>query len=68
MSLKRRIFAVWLLSAGTDVVIRGKKRMSLYLIGTNLADAVYVPHLSRLKEIGIYNMGRNLTFKVEIPF
>ena len=23
-------------SAGTDVVIRGKKRMSLYLIGTNL--------------------------------
>lgn len=68
MSLKRRIFAVWLLSAGTDVVIRGKKRMSLYLIGTNLTDAVYVPHLSRLKEIGIYNMGRNLTFKVDIPF
>ena len=40
----------------------------MYLIGTNLTDAVYVPHLSRLKDIGIYNMGRNLTFKVGIPF
>ena len=55
-------------SAGTDVVIRGKKRMSLYLIGTNLTDAVYVPHLSRLKDIGIYNMGRNVALKLEIPF
>ena len=55
-------------SAGTDLVIRGKKRMSLYLIGTNLTDAVYVPHLSRLKDIGIYNMGRNVALKVEIPF
>ena len=55
-------------SAGTDVVIRGKKRMSLYLIGTNLTDAVYVPHLSRLKDIGIYNMGRNIVLKLEIPF
>ena len=55
-------------SAGTDLVIRGKKRMSLYLIGTNLTDAVYVPHLSRLKDIGIYNMGRNVALKLEIPF
>lgn len=55
-------------SAGTDVVIRGKKRLSLYLIGTNLTDAVYVPHLSRLKDIGIYNMGRNVALKLEIPF
>ena len=55
-------------SAGTDLVIRGKKRLSLYVIGTNLADEVYVPHLSRLKDIGIYNMGRNVAFKVEIPF
>ena len=55
-------------SAGTDVVIRGKKRMSLYLIGTNLTDTVYVPHLSRLKDIGIYNMGSNIVLKLEIPF
>ena len=46
----------------------GKDATSLYLIGTNLTDTVYVPHLSRLKDIGIYNMGRNIVLKLEIPF
>lgn len=55
-------------SAGTDVVIRGKTRFSLYVIGNNLTDAAYAPHLSRLKYIGIYNMGRNVTFKLVVPF
>ena len=54
-------------SAGTDVVIKGKTRFSLYVIGSNLTDAVYAPHLSRLKDIGIYNMGRNITFKLVVP-
>lgn len=55
-------------SAGTDVVIKGKTRMSLYIIGSNLTDQVYMPHLSRLKYIGIANMGRNVTFKLVAPF
>lgn len=55
-------------SAGTDVIIRGKTRFSLYVIGNNLTDAAYAPHLSRLKYIGIYNMGRNVTFKLVVPF
>ena len=55
-------------SAGTDIVIRGKTRFSLYVIGSNLTDAAYSPHLSRLKYIGIYNMGRNVTFKLVVPF
>ena len=55
-------------SAGTDVVIRGKTRFTLYIIGSNLTDAVYMPHLSRLKYIGVGNMGRNVTFKLSIPF
>ena len=55
-------------SAGTDVVIRGKTRFSLYIIGSNLTDAVYMPHLSRLKYIGVANMGRNVSFKLSIPF
>ena len=55
-------------SAGTDVVIRGKTRFTLYVIGSNLTDAVYMPHLSRLKYIGVGNMGRNVTFKLSIPF
>ena len=55
-------------SAGGDLVICGKTRLSLYLIGSNLTDAVYAPHLSRLKYIGIYNMGRNFTVKLVLPF
>lgn len=55
-------------SAATDVVIRGKTRLSIYLIGSNLTDRAYMPHLSRLKYIGIANMGRNVTLKAIIPF
>ena len=54
-------------SAGTDLVIRGKTRLSLYLIGNNLTDQVYMPHLSRLKYIGVANMGRNVVLKVIVP-
>ncbi|MBQ7467911.1 MAG: TonB-dependent receptor [Bacteroidales bacterium] len=55
-------------SVGTDLIIKGKKRLSLYIIGSNLTDKAYFPHLSRLKYIGVYNMGRNISFKMEIPF
>ena len=55
-------------SAGTDLVIRGKTRLSLYIIGSNLTDQAYMPHLSRLKYMGIANMGRNVTFKIRVPF
>lgn len=55
-------------SAGTDLVVRGQRRLSLYLIGSNLTDAAYYPHLSRLKDAGICNMGRNVALKLEIPF
>ena len=54
-------------AAGTDIVIRGKTRLSLYVIGSNLTDQAYMPHLSRLKYIGVANMGRNITAKVVIP-
>lgn len=55
-------------SAGTDVVIKGKTRLSLYIIGSNLTDQAYMPHLSRLKYIGIANMGRNVAIKMIVPF
>jgi len=48
-------------------VIRGKTRLSLYLIGTNLTDQAYMSHLSRLKYIGIAGPGRNLTLKLVVP-
>ena len=56
------------MSAGTDIVIKGKKRASIYLMADNILDTVWQSHLSRLKEIGIYNMGRNITMKILIPF
>ena len=49
-------------------VIKGKTRLSLYIIGSNLTNQVFSPHLSRLKYIGIANMGRNVTFKLVVPF
>ena len=58
-------------------MIRGKKRLSVYLIGSNLTDVAYQNHLSRLKYAdinvvtgrrGVFNMGRNITLKVEVPF
>ena len=55
-------------SAGTDIVIKGKTRLSLYIIGSNLTDQAYTPHLSRLKYIGIANMGRNISFKLVVPW
>ena len=54
------------MSAGTDIVIKGKKRASLYLMADNILDTVWQSHLSRLKEVGIYNMGRNFTVKLVV--
>ena len=50
------------------MVIKGKTRLSLYIIGSNLIDQTFMPHLSRLKYIGIANMGRNVAVKMIVPF
>jgi iron complex outermembrane receptor protein len=55
-------------SAGTDVVVKRRTRLSLYIIGSNLTDQAFMPHLSRLKYIGIANMGRNIAVKMIVPF
>ncbi len=61
---------------GTDFVSEHKTRFSLYISGNNLTDVAYQSHLSRLKyteinyatgRTGIYNMGRNISFKLLIP-
>ena len=46
---------------GTDVVLK-KLNFKLFISGTNLLNKEYIPHLSRLKTDGIYNMGRNIVF------
>ncbi|MDR3652130.1 MAG: TonB-dependent receptor [Paludibacter sp.] len=61
---------------GTDVVWNKHKLFSLYINGTNLADIAYQSHLSRLKyepmnnvtgQMGVFNMGRNISLKLIIP-
>jgi len=56
---------------------KGKVIFNLYIMGNNLFDMAYQDHLSRLKYFdyagnktnrhGIYNMGRNISFKIDIP-
>ena len=64
------------LSAGTDIQWHGKKLAEVYITADNLLDKAYQNHLSRLKYAdenvvtgrrGVFNMGRNITFKVVVP-
>jgi iron complex outermembrane receptor protein len=71
-----------LLSAGIGgnlVNAAGKKVIELFIEGTNLANVNYQSNMSRLKyfdnpnvpagvQPGIFNMGRNISFKVVVPF
>ena len=69
-------YALLRLSAGTDLQVKGKKIAELYITADNLLNKAYQSHLSRLKYAdedvvtgrrGVYNMGRNITFKVVVP-
>ena len=55
------------LSAGTDILVRGRRVASLCVIADNLADVACFDHLSRLKYVGLRNPGRNVSVKLEIP-
>lgn len=64
------------LSAGTDIKVRNRKFAEVHLIVDNLTDRAYQNHLSRLKYTdfnvvtgrqGVFNMGRNITLKVNVP-
>jgi iron complex outermembrane receptor protein len=64
---------------GANVINKkGRTRFTLNIAGTNLTDAAYQSNMSRLKYFdnypnngtgrsGIYNMGRNISFKIIIP-
>ncbi len=69
-------YALLNLSAGTDIQVKGKKKAEFYITADNLLNKAYQNHLSRLKYAdenvvtgrrGVYNMGRNITFKVVVP-
>jgi len=57
---------------------RGKVLFNINITGNNITDVAYQSHLSRLKYFeqypvnwsgrsGIYNMGRNISFKITVP-
>ncbi|MBL4593734.1 MAG: TonB-dependent receptor [Flavobacteriales bacterium] len=54
-------------SIGAEIVI-GKQAFEFTIGATNLFDRKYFNHLSRLKQKGIYNMGRNFVVGIKIPF
>ena len=69
-------YALVSLSAGTDIQIGGRKVAELYVVADNLLNKAYQNHLSRLKYAdenvvtgrrGVFNMGRNITFKLVLP-
>ena len=64
------------LGAGTDIISGKKTLCSLFVSIDNLTDVAYQSHLSRLKysetnyatgRTGVFNMGRNISFKLLIP-
>ena len=69
-------YALLSLSAGTDIQVKRKKVAELYLTVDNLLNKAYQNHLSRLKYAdvntvtgrqGVFNMGRNISFKLVVP-
>ena len=64
------------LGVSTQIQHRNKTLFSVSLVGQNMADVAYQHHLNRLKygpmneatgRMGVFNMGRNFSFKVNIP-
>ncbi|MCX6306664.1 MAG: TonB-dependent receptor [Bacteroidetes bacterium] len=54
-------------SAGTRLRI-SRQWWTLFISGNNLTNTKYFDHLSRLKEIGIYNPGWGVTVGLVVPF
>jgi iron complex outermembrane receptor protein len=62
---------------GGDIQSRGHKFCEVYIVCNNLFDTAYMDYMSRFKylpvnvatdRVGVFNMGRNVSFKVIIPF
>lgn len=70
-------YALLNVGLGTDFVSKGKTFCSFYFSVNNLTDVAYQSHLNRLKNAaennvtgrtGVYNMGRNISLKIVVPF
>jgi iron complex outermembrane receptor protein len=59
----------FLLNAGIGTEIKwGNQMISLSVQANNLLGETYIDHLSTLKGMGYYNIGRNISVNIRIPF
>ncbi len=52
---------------GSDLKV-GKQLLRFSLMATNLLNKAYFDHLSTLKDVGIFDPGRNISLNISIPF
>jgi iron complex outermembrane receptor protein len=55
------------MGVGSSIKI-SNQLISFSIQANNLLDKTYIDHLSTLKELGLYNIGRNISFNFKIPF
>jgi iron complex outermembrane receptor protein len=55
------------LSIGGNIKMKNQF-ISLSISANNLLDTKYIDHLSTLKEVNLYNPGRNISLNLKIPF
>jgi iron complex outermembrane receptor protein len=55
------------MGVGSSIKI-SNQLISFSIQANNLLDKTYIDHLSTLKELGLYNIGRNISFNLKIPF
>ncbi len=61
--------AYWLFDASVRTAIMfDNQKLFLGISVQNLFNEKYIDHLSTMKPLGYYNMGRNMIFTLEIPF
>lgn len=69
-------YTLFNVGTGTEFVRKGKTLFSVNLSLNNIFDVAYQNHLSRLKytdvnvvtgRMGVFNMGRNLSIKINVP-
>jgi iron complex outermembrane receptor protein len=70
-------YTLFNVGAGGDIMAKGKKVCELYLICNNVFNTAYIDYMSRFKyypvnyttgRVGVFNMGRNFSIKMLIPF
>ena len=64
------------IGVGTDITSKDRTLFSIYIYARNIADVAYQSNMSRLKygdpnnatgRIGVFEMGRNIGFKINVP-